>query len=603
VRAKHPSPPARQSSQAGCFRFENIRNGFLSPFAHGGLTTAPFHEYASIVLMYRVIAFAFLLLIAAAAGDEARADARFCYAVTELSAADPGVFDCSAEPADYQKRSLWLKIAAPADSHIVYVHQTRFERLTALFAYADGRTASQSVRRGNYGAHWRAGGQIAFESPILNASVKAVVLRFDGLASHDMLRIRLPDDAEANAQAAVLPVIVGSAITLLALGALYTLSVGVALRRVFLLWHGLWGITMVVWGLLWSQLALIVAPGLAGWSSQICTFLACLAVTLATISGVVALGKDMGPRALRIGALVLGLFILPFGILVSLETGPALGWQIGVVGVLTLSVLALVAIGLVNACRAGNADAKALAWAWALPMATLALTQVVDMDEWLYGGGSQVVMLVAAAMQTVSLSIAVTLRIAHLREERDRARAAEARMSELASRDALTGLLNRRGFVDRAEFMIEGRAAPGEHFGLLLIDVDHFKRVNDTYGHEAGDAVLCRIARRLERWEGPLCVAGRIGGEEFVLGVTGLTPIGIRQFAESVRRGIADLQHPELRTGHAVTASIGVASADQALSFQRLYGWADQELYKAKAHGRNRVIFRGSDRNAQAVAG
>ncbi|MFD0847603.1 GGDEF domain-containing protein [Sphingosinicella xenopeptidilytica] len=553
--------------------------------------------------MYRVIAFAFLLLIAAAAGGEARADARFCHAVTDLSAASPGAFDCSAEPADYRQRSLWLKIEAPADSRIVYVHQTRFERLTAVFLYADGRSASQTVRRGNYGTHWRIGGQIAFEPPMLAAPVKTVLLRFDGLASHELLRIRLPDPDEANAQAAVLPVIVGSAITLLALGALYTLSVGVALRRVYLLWHGLWAVTMVAWGLLWSQLALIVAPDLAGWSSQICTFLACLAVTLATVSGVMALGKDMGPRALRIGTLALGLFIMPFGILVSLETGPALGWQVVVLGALTLSVLALVTLSLVNACRAGNADAKALAWAWALPMATLALVQVVNVDDWLYGGGSQVVMLVAAALQTVWLSIAVTLRIAHLREERDRARAAEARMSELASRDALTGLLNRRGFVDRAEFMIEGRAAPGEHFGLLLIDVDHFKRVNDSYGHEAGDAVLCRIARRLERWEGPLCVAGRIGGEEFVLGVTGLTPIGIRQFAESVRRGIADLQHPELRTGHAVTVSIGVASADHALSFQRLYGWADQELYKAKANGRNRVIFRGSDRNAQAVAG
>lgn len=582
---------------------KNTRNGFLSPFAQGGLTRAPFDEYACAVPMFRVIAFAFLLLIAATAGGEARAHVRFCHAVTGLSATDPGAFACAGEPTDYRQRSLWLKIDAPTDSRIVYVHQTRFERLTAIFLYADGRSASQSVRRGNYGTHWRIGGQIAFEPPMLAAPVKTVLLRFDGLASHKLLRIRLPAADEANAQAAVLPVIVGSAITLLAIGALYTLSVGVALRRVFLLWHGLWAVTMVVWGLLWSQLALIVAPNLAGWSSQICTFLACLAVSLATVSGLMALGKDMGPRALRLGTLAFGLFILPFGLLVSLETGPALGWQIGVLGVLTLSLLAFFTIGLVNACRAGNADGRALAWAWTLPMATLALTQLVNMDDWLYGGGSQVVMLVAAALQTVWLSIAVTVRISHLREERDRARAAEARMSELASRDALTGLLNRRGFIDRAEFMIEGRASPGEHFGLLLIDVDHFKRVNDTYGHEAGDAVLCRIAHRLARWEGPLCVAGRIGGEEFVLGVTGLSPLGIRQFAESVRRGIADLHHPELRTGHAVTVSIGVASADRALSFQRLYGWADQELYRAKASGRNRVVFHATEQSAQAIAG
>ncbi|MBB4631835.1 GGDEF domain-containing protein [Sphingosinicella soli] len=553
--------------------------------------------------MNRVIAFVFLVLIAALAGGEARADARYCHAVTDLSAAKPGAFACSGTPADYHQRSLWLKIEVPTDSRIVYVHQTRFDRLTALFVYEDGHTAAQTVRRGNYGAHWRLGGQIAFEPPVLAAPVKTVMLRFDGLASHELLRIRLPGADEANAQAAALPVIVGGTIALLTLGALYTLSVGIALRREYLLWHGLWAVTMVVWGLLWSQLALVAAPGIAGWSSQICTFLACLAVTLATVSGVKALGETMGPRALRFGTLMLGFLMIPIGIMVALETGAALGWQRTALGVLTLSVLALVTYSLVKGCRAGNADAKALAWAWAVPMVTLALTQIVDMDPWVFGGGPQVVMLIAAALQTVWLSIAVTIRIAHLREERDRARAAEARMSELASRDALTGLLNRRGFVDRAEFMIEARSSPEEHFGLLLIDVDHFKRVNDTYGHETGDAVLCRIARRLERWEGPLCVSGRIGGEEFVLGITGLTPIGIRQFAESVRRGIADQHHPELRIGHVVTVSIGVASADRALGFQRLYGWADQELYRAKASGRNRVAFHTGDRMPQAATG
>lgn len=559
--------------------------------------------------MFRVTAFLFLSLVAAlcAGGVSAAVPPTFCSAVTGLSdTVPPARYDCAGQPETYQQGSLWLKTApgtrldpAPA----IYVHQTRFERLTVDFTYADGAAFRQSIRRGAYGTHWRVGGQLVFEPPLRTVALSSATLRFDHLASHELLRIRLLGPTAANAQAAVMPVLVGGALTLLAVGALYTFSLGAALRRAFLLWHGLWGVSMVAWGLLWSQLALIAAPGLAGSTAQISTFLSCLAVTLATISTVTALGDSMGSRLLRIGTLSLGVLVSVFGIPVSMAMGAEIGWMGQALGIMILADLGLVVFGLVRACRAGNADARSLAGAWALPMATLALTQFIDMDAMLFGGGSQLVMLLAAALQTAWLSVAITLRLAHLRDERDIAVAAEARMSELANRDALTGLLNRRGFIERADLLIEGRTPADDHFGLLIIDIDHFKRVNDSYGHKVGDAVLCRIARRLERWEGPLCVAGRLGGEEFVLGVTGLTPLGISQFAESVRREIAACQHPELRPGHAVTVSIGVASADRALSFQRLYGWADQELYQAKSMGRNRVVCRSQGRDAQALAG
>src|SRR3546814_12713360 len=104
------------------------------------------------------------------------------------------------------------------------------------------------------------------------------------------------------------------------------------------------------------------------------------------------------------------------------------------------------------------------------------------------------ILLLASALQTVWLSIATTLHLSRFRAERDTARAAQAELRELAERDPLTGLLNRRGFVDRTE---TAHAGAGHSFGLLLIDVDHFKAINDRYGHDAGDRVLRRLADRL----------------------------------------------------------------------------------------------------------
>src|SRR3546814_10935918 len=93
--------------------------------------------------------------------------------------------------------------------------------------------------------------------------------------------------------------------------------------------------------------------------------------------------------------------------------------------------------------------------------------------------------------------------------------------------------------------------------------------VNDRYGHEVGDAVLCRIARRIARWEGPLCSVARLGGEEFGLLTVGMEGIVLDRFAESIRREIAACDHADLLGQRRVTASVGVAEVRQAFDVQR----------------------------------
>jgi len=166
---------------------------------------------------------------------------------------------------------------------------------------------------------------------------------------------------------------------------------------------------------------------------------------------------------------------------------------------------------------------------------------------------------------------------------------AEAR--KLASTDALTGLLNRRAFV---ECLDKARAASEKDFfpmSFLLLDVDHFKKVNDGLGHEAGDAVLQGIARVLVSMARKSDLVARWGGEEFVIALTRTAETGARIAAERVRRAIAETKY--LLPGgqsHGATASIGLASAEsERWNLEELISRADKAMYSAKHRGRNRV--------------
>ena len=166
---------------------------------------------------------------------------------------------------------------------------------------------------------------------------------------------------------------------------------------------------------------------------------------------------------------------------------------------------------------------------------------------------------------------------------------AEAR--RLASTDTLTGLLNRRAFIERIE---KARAASDKQLfpiSVLLLDVDYFKKVNDTLGHDAGDAVLQGVAKVVAGIARKSDFVARWGGEEFVVALTATAEAGARVAAERVRRAIADAKYV-LPSGkeHRATASVGLASAENAKwDVHELIGRADKAMYSAKHRGRNRV--------------
>jgi diguanylate cyclase (GGDEF)-like protein len=325
--------------------------------------------------------------------------------------------------------------------------------------------------------------------------------------------------------------------------------------------------------------------------------LACLAIAAATISIVSGL-EQLLPRWMARSAVGTSLVIAAIGVPASLVTGSSVDIFASLLNGLVLADLAAVFACLIWAWRNGDGEARDLVRAWSLQMAMLGLTQIFDFNDLFFGGGPQIAVLSASALQTVWLSVSTTLRLSSMRAELEEARATGSALAEIASRDPLTGLLNRRGFVGCLdETFRDGNDAP---LALLLMDVDLFKSINDRFGHETGDDVLCRIAAYLRRLERELCIAGRMGGEEFVIAVSGLTSFALAQFAERVRTGLAACDHGEVSRQRAVTVSIGVAEGSTRTPFQKLYAAADRALYDAKNGGRNRVVFHSGPPDVQS---
>ena len=163
-------------------------------------------------------------------------------------------------------------------------------------------------------------------------------------------------------------------------------------------------------------------------------------------------------------------------------------------------------------------------------------------------------------------------------------------LEELATKDQKTGLLNATTWQDLASKEL----TRGSPFGVLMVDLDHFKRVNDTYGHLAGDEVLKAVAGTVRRSVRDYDSVGRFGGEEFVVLLPGLRDGDVLAIAERIRRAISQLRVPLPScdtTLSALSASIGVAVyPDAASGVDGLVHAADTALYRAKRAGRNRVV-------------
>jgi diguanylate cyclase (GGDEF)-like protein len=194
--------------------------------------------------------------------------------------------------------------------------------------------------------------------------------------------------------------------------------------------------------------------------------------------------------------------------------------------------------------------------------------------------------------------LAIACLLVRLREQADRSawalrhelEAERERLAHLACTDALTGVHNRRSFMDRLAAAASLGARHGRPVSVLLLDVDHFKAINDTHGHPVGDSTLRALAATCLRSLRDGDCVGRLGGEEFAVLLPETDGAGAVVIGERLRAALARTEVPASGVRLRFTVSVGVASLDAAADdAEKLLHRADEALYAAKRGGRNRV--------------
>lgn len=373
-------------------------------------------------------------------------------------------------------------------------------------------------------------------------------------------------------------ILFGTFLGFVSLSIVYDIALYVAMRERFLVWHTVRLGAMIVMALAGSDAYL--GGALADPESRRHLKLLALDTGIAVTGPFLVAYMEKGVLGRRLAQMLNGSFALVYAVTIIPFVAPVEALPNAVRHAVFMVILALIIAGLAQGVRRGSRAARFQSVAWAVILAcsvTAVGYELLYNAQWPLWSSS---ILVALTIEVVVSAVGVSDRIMVLRRDRDAAIARESAAALAAATDPLTGLANRRGLD--ARLTDPSLPAPS---AVAVVDLDHFKRVNDEYGHDAGDAVLVAAAAALA---GHQVFAARMGGEEFALLLFSPDPVAD---AEALRRRIAALVAAEVaEVGAPVTASMGLcrlaAGDDAETAFQK----ADDALYLAKRAGRDRKV-------------
>ncbi|HSX56279.1 MAG TPA: diguanylate cyclase [Sphingomonas sp.] len=498
----------------------------------------------------------------------------------------PRRFDCTTKQTEFGTGDYWVisndigersRSRRPLVARLGSVWQ---QALTLHVLYADGRIATMADDNRGVTQRIQLGAIVEYPLPRYRAPVQRVMWKVEGAGNLRGIVIgpRLATKAESDrsnlVMAAVYSGFGGLALALL----VYNLALWASLRYRFQLAYCLMVSALMAYAFTSSGAMAWLIPDIANNDRLRLNY---LLLTLACSSALLfarAFFEEhvFGPRLrllIRTTVVTLigtGVFFVMFAPLGVQLVDRVYSWVF-------FGVLICVSATLWSAWRGRSNFLWVFALAWALPIfaASLRVLANLGLIRWNFWLDNSTILSMAA--EALISSIAIAYRIRLLSRERDAAVAAETVARRLADTDPLTGLLNRRSFLAQAI----GRSGVQT---LLILDLDHFKQVNDTLGHDGGDEVLRVVARTLRGIAPTNALIARFGGEEFAI----VTAMGEPVDANTILTRLRATRMPfDLR----VTASIGAATGPLASEsdWKSLYRAADTALFSAKSAGRDRV--------------
>ena len=501
---------------------------------------------------------------------------------------------CDAPAPKGYVGTLWVGYArlptdlAPTKTSRLVIDNTPSDAIDLWLIERGGPTQHYSYDPNASGREWAAGNYMSIlVTP--QRPVTGMVLRLTGARSHSYIRApkmaRAKDFAPRERDQAAL---YGIGVGMLALTILFHLSLFFAMRRRFQLIYCIHVGLLLAYGLSYSGMIHIFAPGLGATGIS---NLLCFSMAGATGTGIAFVIEFLGastPRWVRRWAI--GSACASATAATALIAVPA-AWSYPVflaANLVALHAIVLTTGILLRACWRNVPMASALFAGWLLPIGVSLMYPArafgLISDATLPDG----LMMFATTVECLILSLPVASRIRSLRIEHERAHERHVMLERQAQTDALTGLSNRRGFNDALARAAAAHAEPTP-MALLVIDIDHFKRVNDQHGHATGDLILRHVAAHVARVAGSGAIVARYGGEEFVVALRGYDLMRAGTLAERIRGSIGVTFDTETELPR-VTVSIG-AAAGSSDEIETILGDADCALYRAKNEGRNKVML------------
>lgn len=419
--------------------------------------------------------------------------------------------------------------------------------------------------------------------------VDRIVLRLTGSESHQYIRApkiaRAKDFAPIERDQAAL---YGIGVGMLALTVLFHLNLFFAMRRRFQLIYCAHVALLFAYALCYSGVVRIGLPMLgAGAISKLLTFSMTAATATGTAFVVEFLGLSMPRWARRWAAVAAGMSLVA-AVLVTISPSAIAFYAAQLANLAALHAILVTAGILAAACIRRLPLAGTVALGWVVPILVSLMYPARAFG--LIGDASlpDGLLLLSVTVECLILSLPVTARIRNLRIDHERAQERHMMLERQAQTDVLTGLANRRGFNDALARAAAAHAEPMP-LAMLVIDIDHFKRVNDQHGHAAGDQILRHVAMHVAKVSGAGAIVSRYGGEEFLVALRGHDLMRAGTIAERIRCSIGVTFEAETELPP-VTVSIGVA-AGFSDDVETMIGDADCALYRAKNEGRNRVML------------
>ena len=465
---------------------------------------------------------------------------------------------------------------------------------TIVFRYADGGTAQTDFAYANSRHFITIGAIFEFPVPVRAAPLTGIDITVKDSANWRgvVIGANLMTASESyRLQSWLVALYAGFGGLSLAL-LTYNLALWSVLRHRFQLSYAAMVSALMAYTFTSSSIAMLVIPPLANNDRLRLNYVFLALAAVAAIKFMADFFGDQvfGPRLRRAATAVCGLAVvssLAFALLAPWQ-GFWLDRLYFVFGAIAL-LLVLPIIYAAWRARAHNLGLFILAWSAPVGVTIARVAYgmgLLDYSFWLDNGN-----LIALSVESLLSTMLIVSRLRDIYSERDEAKASEQSALRLANSDPLTGLLNRRAFIDNAI----GRTEPHR---LFLIDIDHFKAINDRIGHDAGDDVLREVSQAIQECRPDDSLAVRLGGEEFAL----LVPLRLQSQCPPERL-LAAIRKRAMPMNWQVTVSVGFVDGRVTTEedWRRLYRLADTALYRAKADGRDRAC-RATDFGATKAA-